>query len=130
MGKGFKEFIAKGNLIQIAIAFIMGAAFATLVKSFGGDLLRSAHQHRDQLPDHSSRHVPDRADGPQDGEVGPGGAPDGQGLSVLQEQDPDRRAPLPALHFRADLGVKGPARYRLCRGTRRAIFSACSLNGS
>jgi len=119
MGKGFKEFIAKGNLIQIAIAFIMGAAFATLVKSFGGDLLRSAHQHRDQLPDHSSRHVPD-----------PGGAPDGQGLSVLQEQDPDRRAPLPALHFRADLGVKGPARYRLCRGTRRAIFSACSLNGS
>jgi len=67
MGKGFKEFIAKGNLIQIAIASIMGAAFAMLVKSFGGDLLRSAHQHRNQLPD--------RTDGPQDGEVGPGGAP-------------------------------------------------------
>ena len=39
MGKVFKEFITKGNLIQLAIAFVMGAAFATMVKSFVDDLI-------------------------------------------------------------------------------------------
>ncbi len=39
MKNGFKGFITKGNLLQIAIAFIMGAAFATMVKSFINDLL-------------------------------------------------------------------------------------------
>ncbi len=39
MKNGFKGFITKGNLLQIAIAFIMGAAFATMVKSFVNDLL-------------------------------------------------------------------------------------------
>jgi large conductance mechanosensitive channel len=32
--KGFVEFIRKGNLVQIAVAFVMGAAFAALVTSF------------------------------------------------------------------------------------------------
>ncbi|GAB3711502.1 large conductance mechanosensitive channel protein MscL [Mariniluteicoccus flavus] len=32
--KGFKEFLLKGNLIELAIAFIMGSAFAAVVKSF------------------------------------------------------------------------------------------------
>jgi large conductance mechanosensitive channel len=34
MWKDFKAFIARGNILDLAIAFIMGAAFATLVKTF------------------------------------------------------------------------------------------------
>jgi large conductance mechanosensitive channel len=34
MIKEFKEFIAKGNLIDLAVAFIIGVAFATVVTSF------------------------------------------------------------------------------------------------
>jgi large conductance mechanosensitive channel len=34
MWKEFREFIQRGNLLQLAVAFIMGVAFATLVKSF------------------------------------------------------------------------------------------------
>jgi large conductance mechanosensitive channel len=32
--KGFKDFIMKGNLIELATAFIMGTAFAEVVSSF------------------------------------------------------------------------------------------------
>ena len=32
--KGFKDFIMRGNLIELAVAFIVGAAFATLVTGF------------------------------------------------------------------------------------------------
>ena len=39
MGKAFRDFITKGNLVQLAVAFILGAAFATMVKSFVDDLL-------------------------------------------------------------------------------------------
>lgn len=31
---GFKVFLLRGNLIELAVAFIMGAAFATVVSSF------------------------------------------------------------------------------------------------
>jgi large conductance mechanosensitive channel len=31
MLKGFKEFIMRGNLIEIAVAFVIGGAFATVV---------------------------------------------------------------------------------------------------
>lgn len=34
MLKGFKEFIMRGNLVELAVAFIIGAAFATVVTSF------------------------------------------------------------------------------------------------
>ena len=34
MLKGFRDFITRGNLIELAVAFIIGAAFATVVKSF------------------------------------------------------------------------------------------------
>lgn len=34
MLKEFKEFALKGNLVDIAIAFVMGAAFSKLVSSF------------------------------------------------------------------------------------------------
>ncbi len=32
--EGFKNFIMRGNLVELAVAFIMGAAFATVVTSF------------------------------------------------------------------------------------------------
>jgi large conductance mechanosensitive channel len=32
--KEFKEFIAKGNLMELAVAFIMGVAFAAVVSAF------------------------------------------------------------------------------------------------
>ena len=35
----FKEFLLKGNLILLAIAFIMGAVFAALLKAFITDLI-------------------------------------------------------------------------------------------
>ncbi|MDR2930407.1 MAG: large conductance mechanosensitive channel protein MscL [Propionibacteriaceae bacterium] len=32
--KGFKEFITRGNLLELAVAFIMGAAFTAVVTAF------------------------------------------------------------------------------------------------
>jgi len=32
--KGFRDFVLRGNLIELAVAFIIGAAFAALVSSF------------------------------------------------------------------------------------------------
>jgi large conductance mechanosensitive channel len=37
--KGFRDFISKGNLLQLAVAFVMGVAFATMVGSFVNDLI-------------------------------------------------------------------------------------------
>ncbi|NNG21284.1 MscL family protein [Naumannella sp. ID2617S] len=37
--QGFKEFLMKGNLIELAVAFIMGTAFAAVVKAFAGILM-------------------------------------------------------------------------------------------
>lgn len=34
MLKGFKEFIMRGNLVELAVAFVIGGAFATVVTSF------------------------------------------------------------------------------------------------
>lgn len=34
MIKGFKEFILRGNVVDIAVAFVIGMAFATVVKAF------------------------------------------------------------------------------------------------
>lgn len=32
--QGFKEFILRGNLVELAVAFVMGTAFAAVVESF------------------------------------------------------------------------------------------------
>lgn len=37
--KGFKEFVMRGNLIQTAVAFIIGTAFATVVSTFTNVIL-------------------------------------------------------------------------------------------
>jgi large conductance mechanosensitive channel len=39
MWREFRDFIQRGNLLQLAVAFIMGVAFATLVKSFIEDIV-------------------------------------------------------------------------------------------
>jgi len=39
MLKGFKEFIAKGNVIDLAVGVIIGAAFGAIVDSLVNDLL-------------------------------------------------------------------------------------------
>jgi len=35
----FGKFIARGNLVQLAVAFVMGAAFATLVAALVADII-------------------------------------------------------------------------------------------
>ena len=35
----FKTFIAKGNVLDLAVAVIIGAAFATIVASLTGDII-------------------------------------------------------------------------------------------
>lgn len=37
--KGFKDFVMRGNLVELAVAFIIAAAFATVVKTFTDLLL-------------------------------------------------------------------------------------------
>jgi large conductance mechanosensitive channel len=39
MIKGFKDFIMRGNVIDLAIAVVVGAAFGAVVASFVADLL-------------------------------------------------------------------------------------------
>ncbi len=40
--KGFKEFIDRGNLVQLAVAFIMGVTFAAVVTSLVNDIIMPA----------------------------------------------------------------------------------------
>ena len=37
--KGFKDFVMRGNLVELAVAFIMATAFAAVVKTFTDLLL-------------------------------------------------------------------------------------------
>jgi len=39
MFKGFRDFILRGNVIDLAVAFIMGVAFNAIVASLVGDVL-------------------------------------------------------------------------------------------
>ncbi len=39
MLKGFRDFILRGNVVDLAVAFIMGAAFNAIVTSFVKDVL-------------------------------------------------------------------------------------------
>lgn len=39
MWKDFKAFIMRGNLVQLAVAFILGVAFTTVVGSFVNDVI-------------------------------------------------------------------------------------------
>lgn len=37
--KEFKDFINRGNLVELAVAFVLGVAFASLVESFVNDIV-------------------------------------------------------------------------------------------
>lgn len=39
MIKGFREFILRGNVVDLAIAVVIGAAFGAVVKAFIGDFI-------------------------------------------------------------------------------------------
>ena len=39
MLKEFKEFIMRGNVMEIAVGFIIGGAFAAIVKSIVSDVI-------------------------------------------------------------------------------------------
>ncbi len=39
MLKGFRQFIMRGNVIDLAVAVVIGAAFGTVVSSFVGNIL-------------------------------------------------------------------------------------------
>jgi len=39
MLKEFKDFLLRGNLVELAVAFVMGLAFAAVVNSFVNDLI-------------------------------------------------------------------------------------------
>lgn len=39
MLKEFRDFLLKGNLIELAVAFVMGVAFAALLNAFVADLI-------------------------------------------------------------------------------------------
>ena len=39
MLKGFKDFIMRGNLVELAVAFVIATAFATVVTAFVGFLM-------------------------------------------------------------------------------------------
>ena len=37
--KGFREFVLRGNVVDLAVAFVLGAAFAAVVGSFVANIL-------------------------------------------------------------------------------------------
>jgi large conductance mechanosensitive channel len=37
--KGFKEFITRGNVVQLAVAVVMGAAFGAVITSLAADVI-------------------------------------------------------------------------------------------
>jgi len=39
MIKDFRDFLMRGNLVELAVAFVMGLAFAALINSFVNDLI-------------------------------------------------------------------------------------------
>src|SRR5258707_7083216 len=39
MLKGFRQFIMRGNVIDLAVAVVIGAAFGTVVSSFVGNII-------------------------------------------------------------------------------------------
>lgn len=51
-----KDFINRGNLVEMAVAFVLGTAFAALVKSFTNDILMQIVAMIFGKPDFSKLH--------------------------------------------------------------------------
>jgi large conductance mechanosensitive channel len=41
MLKGFRDFILRGNVVELAVAFVMGVAFTSVVRAFSDDFIGS-----------------------------------------------------------------------------------------
>ncbi|SEK32978.1 large conductance mechanosensitive channel [Nonomuraea pusilla] len=54
---GFKKFLMQGNVIDLAVAVVIGAAFTSVVQSFVADLLTPLISAFGGLPDFSSLKV-------------------------------------------------------------------------
>ncbi|MCX7894596.1 MAG: large conductance mechanosensitive channel protein MscL [Thermoanaerobaculum sp.] len=54
MFKGFKNFVLRGNVVELGVAVIMGGAFGQVVNSFVGDVLTPALGALGGAPDFSS----------------------------------------------------------------------------
>ncbi|MGR6914381.1 large conductance mechanosensitive channel protein MscL [[Actinomadura] parvosata] len=54
---GFKKFLMQGNVIDLAVAVVIGAAFNSIVQSFVADLLTPLISAFGGLPDFSSLRV-------------------------------------------------------------------------
>ncbi|MFG1703755.1 large conductance mechanosensitive channel protein MscL [Nonomuraea sp. M3C6] len=54
---GFKKFLTQGNVIDLAVAVVIGAAFNSIVQSFVADLLTPLISAFGGLPDFSSLKV-------------------------------------------------------------------------
>lgn len=51
--KGFRAFILRGNVIDLAVAFVVGAAFTTIVQSLVTDIINPLISSTVHLPDFS-----------------------------------------------------------------------------
>ena len=60
MIKEFRDFLMRGNLVELAVAFVMGLAFAALVTSFVDDLIMPIVAMIIGKPDFSGPHVHDQ----------------------------------------------------------------------
>ena len=54
MLKGFKEFIARGNVVELAVAVVMGAAFGAIVNALVADIITPLIAAIFGKPDYSS----------------------------------------------------------------------------
>ncbi len=57
MLKDFREFALQGNLVDIAVGLVMGAAFGTIIASFVGDILMPIVSSVFNLPDFTNLFV-------------------------------------------------------------------------
>ncbi len=57
MLKDFKDFISRGNLVELAVAFVMGLAFAAVVGSLVSDVITPLIAALFHQPDFSELHI-------------------------------------------------------------------------
>jgi len=55
MGKGFRDFIMRGNVVDLAVGVVIGAAFGGVVSGFVKDLLTPLIGAMVRKPDSSER---------------------------------------------------------------------------
>ena len=56
MFKGFREFIARGNVVELAVAVVMGAAFGAIVNALVADIITPLIAAIFGKPDYSKLH--------------------------------------------------------------------------